>query len=67
VCCNGNSILKAFKPFISNILPPGTYSHKQRGVNVIRINPYPANLENMVSSPNNTSKWQMGFNALLKG
>jgi len=26
------------------------------------LNPYPANVENMVSS-NNTNNWQMGFNS----
>ena len=26
------------------------------------FNPYPANVENMVS-PNNASKWQVGFNS----
>ena len=30
------------------------------------FNPYPANVENMVS-PNNASKWQMGFNWAFKG
>jgi hypothetical protein len=30
------------------------------------INPYPANVENMVSS-NNANKGQMGFNSALKG
>jgi hypothetical protein len=30
------------------------------------LNPYPANVENMVIS-NNTSKWLMGFNSAFKG
>jgi hypothetical protein len=30
------------------------------------VNPYPANVENMVS-PNNASKWHMGFNSVFKG
>ena len=30
------------------------------------VNPYPANMENMVSF-NNASKWQMGFNSAFKG
>ena len=30
------------------------------------LNPYPANVENMVSS-NNDRKWQMGFNSAFKG
>jgi len=30
------------------------------------FNPYPANVENMVT-PNNASEWQMGFNAAFKG
>jgi hypothetical protein len=30
------------------------------------VNPYPANVENMVSS-NNANKGQMGFNSALKG
>jgi hypothetical protein len=30
------------------------------------LNPYPVNVENMVSS-NNASKWQMGFNLAFKG
>jgi len=29
------------------------------------FNPYPANVENMVSSKN-ASKWQMGFNSAFK-
>jgi len=32
----------------------------------IYVNPYPANVENMVS-PNNASKRQMGFNWTFKG
>jgi len=31
-----------------------------------RFNPYPANVENMVSSYN-ASRWQMGFNVAFKG
>ena len=34
--------------------------------NFVYFNPYPANVENMVS-PNNASKWQMGFNLAYKG
>jgi hypothetical protein len=30
------------------------------------INPYPANVENMAST-NNNSIWQMGFNSAFKG
>ena len=30
------------------------------------INPYPANVENIVSS-NVASRWQMGFNSVFKG
>jgi hypothetical protein len=30
------------------------------------INPYPANMKNMVA-PTNTSKWQMGFKSVFKG
>jgi hypothetical protein len=30
------------------------------------INPYPANVENMVA-PTNASKWRMGFNSAFKG
>jgi hypothetical protein len=30
------------------------------------FNPYPANVENMMTS-NNASKWQMGFNSAFKG
>ena len=30
------------------------------------INPYPANMENMVA-PTNASKWRMGFNSAFKG
>jgi len=30
------------------------------------FNPYPANVENMVSS-NNASRWQIGFNSAFKG
>ena len=33
---------------------------------VHNINPYPANVENMVSSYN-ASRWQMGFNSAFKG
>jgi hypothetical protein len=39
----------------------------ERGVNAsYLINPYPANVENKVSSYN-ASKWQMGFNSAFKG
>jgi len=31
----------------------------------LAFKPYPANVENMVSS-NNASRWQMGFNLLFK-
>jgi len=31
-----------------------------------KINPYSANVENMVSSSNSASKWQMGFNSAFK-
>ena len=30
VYCKGNLNFKAFKAFLSNILPPGTYFHKQQ-------------------------------------
>jgi len=30
------------------------------------VNPYSANLENVVSS-NNAGRWQMGFNSVFKG
>jgi len=34
-CCNGKLI---FKAFVSNISPPGTYSRKQRGQTLLKVN-----------------------------
>ena len=33
----------------------------------MHINPYPANVDNMVSSYQCSSKWRMGFNSVFKG
>jgi hypothetical protein len=42
------------------------YTDKLR--NKEELKPYPANMENMVSSyQSNASKWQMGFNSAFKG
>jgi hypothetical protein len=40
--------------------------YDSRGTGDYQLNLYPANVENMVSS-NNDSKWQMGFNSAFKG
>jgi hypothetical protein len=44
--------LPVFQFSIVSIIPPKLHNH-------LYLNPYPANVENMVSS----SKWRMGFNS----
>jgi len=39
-----------------------TLTKKSTSLTLQVVNPYPANVENMVSS-NNASRWQMGFNS----
>jgi len=53
-----------WRNLVSGIL--GEMCHSQFRTIFVDINPYPANLENMVSS-HNASKWQMGFNLTFEG
>ena len=42
------------------------FHHPPHYYSIHIINPYPANVENMVA-PTNASKWRMGFNSAFKG
>jgi len=59
-------MLREIKTFQNKLLRGTKMRNLQIKFKKNLFNPYPANVENMVTS-NNVSKWQMGFNSALKG